>query len=190
MNYYVYRFLINENVVYVGKTIDIDKRMYTHFTKGHLPLECYEQIDAIQYIECKNNTDMNIKELYFINKYKPIYNTVNKSENDEVMIREFESIEWINEYKLNFSNDKINDIRKYYENIICELNVQINELKELSQKYWKEKFQILDESSRNKYLARKYKELLCSINETNINTIQAQIKCIETNPYWKERTPR
>ena len=41
---YVYRFLDSKgDIIYVGKTVNIDLRMQQHFgDKGHLSKECYK----------------------------------------------------------------------------------------------------------------------------------------------------
>lgn len=67
--YYVYRFLDKaQNVIYVGKSKqDLEIRFAGHL---HLPKECYSMVHKIQYISCKTESDMSIKEIYYINKYK------------------------------------------------------------------------------------------------------------------------
>lgn len=98
--YYVYRFLDGlGNVIYVGRTrTSISSRMNQHYGKrGHLPIECYNCVNRIEYIELKSQIDMYIKELYYIDKWKPTYNEVNKyEETAETIIEENEM--WI-EYK-------------------------------------------------------------------------------------------
>lgn len=75
-SYYVYRFINNLNkVIYVGRTNSIVSRISTHLTKGHLPKECYDSIKRIDYLECSTKNDMKIKELYYIGKFRPIYNS-------------------------------------------------------------------------------------------------------------------
>jgi hypothetical protein len=100
--YYVYRF-INENskIIYVGKTKRIIKqRLDEHFsTSGHLPKECYSQVKKIEYIEILSKVDMDIKELYYINKWIPIYNDKDKYE-EEFSIVIDENEKWI-EYNRN-----------------------------------------------------------------------------------------
>lgn len=78
MNYYVYRFLNQQHqVVYVGRTTKIMSRMNTHFSgSGHLSPECYEQVVRVDYLELKSNSDMKIKELYYLSKYKPAFNSM------------------------------------------------------------------------------------------------------------------
>lgn len=67
--YYVYRFLDKaQNVIYVGKSKqDLESRFAGHL---HLPKECYSMVHKIQFISCKTESDMSIKEIYYINKYK------------------------------------------------------------------------------------------------------------------------
>ena len=77
---YVYRFIdIRGNVIYYGKTLDIQNRMKNHFTKGHLPKECYQSVAKIEYQKYKTESDALIMETYFITKYSPKYNKLGKS---------------------------------------------------------------------------------------------------------------
>lgn len=76
--FYVYRFKdIDGRVVYVGKTKNINNRMHTHFgSRGHLTKEQYDTVAVVEYITLKNKIEMDIKELYYISKLKPIFNTI------------------------------------------------------------------------------------------------------------------
>lgn len=67
--FYVYRFLDkSKNVIYVGKSKqELEQRFKGH---THLPDECYSSVYKIEFISCSTETDMNIKEIYYINKYK------------------------------------------------------------------------------------------------------------------------
>lgn len=67
--YYVYRFLDkSKNVIYVGKSKqDLEQRFRGHL---HLPDKCYDLVYKIEYIECLSESDMSIKEIYYINKYR------------------------------------------------------------------------------------------------------------------------
>lgn len=82
MSYYVYRFVDeNHNIIYVGRTNDLFTRMSTHFGKnGHLPKACYEQVHRIDYLQVETKNDMKIKELYYISRYRPLFNTVDTGE--------------------------------------------------------------------------------------------------------------
>ena len=77
---YTYRFKdIEGNIIYVGFTAQtMAERMNQHFTKGHLPAECYKSVASIEYMKWKTKSDAQVMEVYFINKYKPRYNKLNK----------------------------------------------------------------------------------------------------------------
>ena len=79
--YFIYRFRDSKgNILYVGKTTNLNPRILTHFKNGHLPKECYENTSFIEYAICETESDMNIYELYYISKNKPIYNILDKNE--------------------------------------------------------------------------------------------------------------
>lgn len=84
---YVYRFKdVYDKVIYVGYTGQtLDKRIGQHFEKGHLPKTCYNSIAKIEYIKYPTKSDAMIMETYFINKYKPTYNKLNK-QNDAITL--------------------------------------------------------------------------------------------------------
>lgn len=70
MDYFVYKFIgKNNEVLYVGQTIDVDRRMQEH--KGKIwDLEK----DHIEYARCENMADMCLYEMYYINKLHAKYN--------------------------------------------------------------------------------------------------------------------
>ena len=85
---YVYRFIDGKgNIIYVGKTVNMDNRMQSHFTKGHLPKECYRSVAKIEYQKYKTESDSLIMETYYITKYSPKYNKLQQS-------RDFPTIEF------------------------------------------------------------------------------------------------
>ena len=67
-SFYVYRFKNSlDQVIYVGKTKEeLRNRFMQH---RHLPDSCYNSVYKIEYIICKTESDMAIKEIYYINKY-------------------------------------------------------------------------------------------------------------------------
>lgn len=78
---FVYKFISDKNqVLYVGKTINMDARMKNHFSKkSHLHGSgLYEQIQRIEHMTCKNEFEALQKELIYINFYKPRYNSASK----------------------------------------------------------------------------------------------------------------
>ena len=78
---YCYRFLDGKNnVLYVGKTVNMHNRMKNHFSKkSHLAnADLYNQVQRIEYITCKDEFQSLQNELYYINLYKPKYNSQSK----------------------------------------------------------------------------------------------------------------
>ena len=78
---YCYRFLDEKNnVLYVGKTVNMHNRMKNHFSKkSHLAnTNLYSQVQRIEYITCKDEFQSLQNELYYINLYKPKYNSQSK----------------------------------------------------------------------------------------------------------------
>ena len=77
---YTYRFIDKYgNVIYIGKTVNMDLRMQSHFNKGHLPKECYNAVCRIEYQKHKTESDALIMETYYITKYSPKYNKLQQS---------------------------------------------------------------------------------------------------------------
>ena len=71
MSNYIYKmFDKNNTVIYVGKTIDVDQRIRQHM----LDKDWFKTVDKIYYAECLNKTDMDIYEIYYINKLIPLHN--------------------------------------------------------------------------------------------------------------------
>ena len=78
---YVYRFMSDKNqVLYVGKTVNMDQRMKHHFSKkSHLAhTDLYTRVQRIEYMTCKSEYEALQKELMYINFYKPKFNTASK----------------------------------------------------------------------------------------------------------------
>lgn len=65
------------NVLYVGQTINLEKRIAMHLGfHGHLPIECYLELNNIQYYKLNSKNDAKLYESYYILKYKPKYNKI------------------------------------------------------------------------------------------------------------------
>ena len=108
---YVYKFVDYYNeIIYIGKTQNIQRRMKQHFKDGHLDKECYENVNRIFYIEVDGKTNMDMYESFLINKYVPKYNVdkqfkeiLSLHNNDFLKYRE---VEW-KELFLTFNNGEI-----------------------------------------------------------------------------------
>lgn len=83
--YYIYKFL-NENneVIYVGQTIDMNKRMYQHKTYNYKNYDLYNDVYKIRYAEVESDYHMNIYEIHYICKYNPKYNIQFKTNNKKL----------------------------------------------------------------------------------------------------------
>lgn len=133
--YYVYRFLnSNHEVIYVGRTNNLKGRMSSHFGKaGHLPTDCYKAVTRVDYLEMENRVDMSIVELYFIGKYRPIYNVRDNCSDVSVEINELK-YPW-----LKFEVDKVcgeqvapvQSEKQVLERTIEDKNKEIKRLKTL-----------------------------------------------------------
>lgn len=72
---YIYKFYDkNKELLYIGKTKNIQRRISQHFNNGHLPQECYQKIDCIEYAQLPTYTDAGILERYYIALLSPKYN--------------------------------------------------------------------------------------------------------------------
>ena len=105
---YIPFFDINNNIIYVGKTSQtLDKRIGQHFTRGHLPKQCYSSIARIEYQKYKTESDALIMETFYITKYNPKYNKLQKSR--DLPTIDLDNQEWklYKQYKLIKPKQKI-----------------------------------------------------------------------------------
>lgn len=115
--FYVYRFINSLNqVIYVGKTKEeLQKRFKAH---KHLPDECYKSVRKIEYVICQSESDMSIKEIYYINKFSHeghiSYNLLDVSVPSQVIGIEDEWIIYKGFLPIWFSSS-INVVRGYKE---------------------------------------------------------------------------
>lgn len=110
----VYRFLNKDNeIIYIGKTKDLDNRIKTH---EHLPKECYLERYKIEYCTFETEDDMDFAERYFVPKYNPKYNTVLKGKSITLELPQLDNINWVlyKEYikENELTKDEILDIRQ------------------------------------------------------------------------------
>ena len=71
MDFFIYKYIENEEIVYIGQTTDLIKRVQQH-TKDKLK----NFHGSIYYFKCENKTEMNSWEFFLIQKYHPKYNIV------------------------------------------------------------------------------------------------------------------
>ena len=95
MGHYVYKYVKNNEIVYVGKNdTDLHSRIYQHTLENKFKpfLNC-----DIYYMELSNSTETRIMESLLINKYKPILNVSEKREG--LSLIDFKELEWKKYYK-------------------------------------------------------------------------------------------
>lgn len=92
MSYYVYKFLnIDDDVVYIGKTENLNSRMKSH---NHLPTNVYKEIVKIEYLDFKTKDDTELAEKYYIIKMKPIHCTDYKKKKSNLRIDALDKRKW------------------------------------------------------------------------------------------------
>ena len=75
--YNVYRHLNkNGEIIYIGKSKNLLSRQRSHRDNS----SWFDDIDKIEYINLSSKIEMDVAELYLINKYTPINN---KKDNDK-----------------------------------------------------------------------------------------------------------
>lgn len=105
---YVYRFKDSEgNIIYIGKAEDLKSRLNHH---NHLPTECYDEINLIEYSKFNNSDEMSIYERYLINIYNPKYNT--QYNNQSTFCFELPNKEW-KDYNNEFSDINMGELIIY-----------------------------------------------------------------------------
>ena len=158
--FYVYKFIDSkDNVLYVGQTIDPDRRFGEH--KGTI---WDKEKDHIEFAKCNSCTDMNIYEMYYINKLHPKYNTAIVF-NDEPSF-ELPELEW-EIYDINhFENKKRERDNIFKQQIKNEFSPEI---------YWKKKKESLEEKinsykdkTQDEY-SELEKEINCCEEKINLN---------------------
>lgn len=105
---FLYKFNAKDNlVIYIGRTKNLKQRIYSHINKGHLPKECYDSIESIEYVQL-SAIDVDLLELFLIDKYRPKYNKLSKYEGESNTIFDLDKdLQWIKlDYKslLNLKN--------------------------------------------------------------------------------------
>ena len=90
----IYRFVdINGKVIYIGRAKHLENRLNSH---GHLPKECYREIESIHYTKFSTEDDLDIAEPYYISRFKPKYNKDFKSKRYSFKIDFLENKKWKN----------------------------------------------------------------------------------------------
>lgn len=126
---YVYKLLDKKgNVLYVGKTNDLKRRLTEHISNQ----EWRNEIDSLYYAVCRDDFEQRTYENYYIIKSNPKYNKQDKSFSTHIILPElkwkkFEDIE-------NFDRDEIAKKKLFF---LLENWTLVNDILDLTSKIFK-----------------------------------------------------
>lgn len=116
----VYRLIDKKsNILYVGKSKNLKNRIRNNsHTSKHLSSECYNQTSLIEYIKFDYENDMDFAEQYYIQKYKPKYNTIYQKKQITIDVPELDKKTWSIFYIDKNTADK--QLSDFYNNLYGE----------------------------------------------------------------------
>ena len=96
MGYYIYKYVCDGEVKYIGKTVDMWRRFSNHKKETKFQNLNFTAQD-VYYVECASKTQMDVLELLLINKYMPELNVVAKPKDNAVFtsVCEMKDFEWL-----------------------------------------------------------------------------------------------
>ena len=101
-NYYIYLYFLNGELVYVGKTVDLYRRYIEHRNDYS---HDFRYIDKVAIAKCNTEIDMDIYEIYYINKLRPKWNIRQASKgiptiqiNNPLNFKEYNIKEFVKKY--------------------------------------------------------------------------------------------
>ena len=127
---YVYKLLDKKgNVLYVGKTNDLKRRLTEHISNQ----EWRNEIDSLYYAVCRDDFEQRTYENYYIIKSNPKYNKQDKSFSTHIILPElkwkkFENIE-------DFDRDEIAKKKLFF---LLENWTLVNDILDLTSKIFKD----------------------------------------------------
>lgn len=161
----LYKFYYKERLVYLGRT----KQPLQDRIRGHLfqkPLHRaldINRVTKIEYAEFQTEADMNIYEIYYINKLKPPFNVDDKTPDEltvklpDVEFKEFVCHLWDKwKYEISARNSEFRIKKDRYKNIKQERSILRSDFKmgQISKSEFSEKMESLkiEEAELRKYL--------------------------------------
>lgn len=159
--YYIYKYYIENSLMYIGKT----KRLYKRFLEHLKENKKYSQITHIEYAELLDKLNMDIAELITINQQYPLWNKHISKGSIPKLNLEFTRLT-VKEFILKFSPNQ-NTLYKYYDVMIKEKNKNINKL-------FKHKINIrpniYNNINNNKVILHNLKDTLYELSRCNDDT--------------------
>lgn len=125
-----YRFLdTSENIIYVGSAKNIQRRLNSHFggKQGHLGKNVYSQVARVEVCKCEDYPTSLALEQVLISKYRPRFNTKDKSSNINYKPTKnmdyYENLEsWKTYYKFKeYDKDKI-ELNKKQDTVVIAIS--------------------------------------------------------------------
>lgn len=122
----VYKFLNKDNeIIYIGKAKDLENRLMAH---NHLPKECYEERESVEFTMFETEDDMDLAERYYIPKLKPKYNTEFANRELTICMEELDYCKKWYKYSKDLEiNTEESEVRKIK---LFKLNLEIRKLTE------------------------------------------------------------
>lgn len=116
--YYIYKYIQNNTIIYIGKTINLKRRIAEHNKEKK-----FKQLNnnyKIYYFLCNNKTEMDSYEYFLITKYNPLLNV---TFNNVTIKSDIKEPKWILYDKKDFLNDQkklttINDKNIIFNNFL------------------------------------------------------------------------
>lgn len=155
MRYFVYKYLYDGDVIYVGKTDDLKRRVMEHASGQGLEEKFLPYLDKcdIYFHECGNEVEMSALERLLINQYKPRLNVIDVHNGLSTVLIE---VEWL--YYISLPDANRDTIER--EMMLCQRNILSNETR--IQTYHKEQAALQDKMQR---LLPFYQYLHLHVNE-------------------------
>jgi len=120
LNFYIYKYIINNNIYYIGQTTDLTRRIKEH--KREQKFLDYNNF-KIFYFQCRNQKETDSYEYFLINKYHPILNVAFKYEDFIIDIKEPEWFLYEEDNFLPFKEKiKLKKEHHYKEGKISDIN--------------------------------------------------------------------
>lgn len=163
---FVYKYVFNGEVIYVGITKDLESRLSQHGRYGdNIDTEGWEEINQskIFYVKVANEVMADVVESELIRFYKPKYNKAKKSKWCGLPFIEKE-LKW-REYHLQKEKNKITDIQCFIQKI--QSNNKITDiLKDINAKMKNYKFELYTETVLSLQEENILKNILLQIDNT------------------------
>ena len=79
-------------IIYVGRSQQLESYLQSYSSSDYL--KSYDDVARVEYITFDSEVEMNLAEIYFINKYKPVLNQRRIYEGESAPIELFENKTW------------------------------------------------------------------------------------------------